>query len=182
MSPAMTSLADFFKIDENTSPVACAAYHAARSSITCCIVQGWYQRHHGKIRCESSLALIGDTGAHTASGCHHVYPHVEAAGSSSRKMRFKLDALCDSRPQPHARAKSGANDRMVGKHHFGSITVQLKAQAPLSLIVNNGSSIPDQLACGDSKVHIVDDTGKELPAGKVGSLFFGWAAIVRVFQ
>jgi len=39
--------------------------------------------------------------------------------------------------------------------------------------VNNGSSIPGSVGVPvNSKVHIVDDTGKELPAGKVGAVYF----------
>jgi len=116
------ALADFFKIDENTVYLSPAPlYHAAPLVYNMLVVfRGGTSVIMEKFDAESSLALIGRYRCtHSQWVANHVYPHVEAAGSSSRKMRFKLDALCDSRRSPMPARNQGANDRMVGKHHLG---------------------------------------------------------------
>ncbi len=175
MSPAMASLADFFKIDENTVYLSPAPlYHAAPLVYNMLVVfRGGTSVIMEKFDAESSLALIGRYRCTHSQWVPIMFirmlklPEAVRAKCDLSSMRFAIHAAA---PCPRE-----IKEQMIA--WWGNIIWEYysSTEGAGATIINSEQWLEHPGSVGvpvNSKVHIVDDAGKELPAGKVGAVYF----------
>ncbi len=127
---------------------------------------------------EQALALIEKHRVtHTPVGADHVRAHAEAPGGGARQVRRVEPAGRDPRGGALPDRGEGADDRVVGA---GALRVLRRApRATASWRSTRSEWLQHKGSVGralNAKVHIVDDDGKELPIGEVGTIYFESAA------
>ncbi len=175
MSPSMAALANLFQIDENTIYLSPAPlYHAAPLVYNIVVMSmGGTSIIMEKFDAESSLALIGKY------RCTHSQ-WVPIMFVRMLKLPEAVRAKCDlssMRIAIHAAAPCPREIKEQMIAWWGNIVWEYYSSTEGAgvTIINTEQWLRHPGSVGvavNCKVHIVDDAGKELPPGKVGTVYF----------